>query len=63
VQACKRLCEVKFGDVALKERQCQYWFARFRSGDCSVKDAPRSGRPLDPAVSSVPSGAFAFATS
>ena len=32
------------GDKALKERQ---WFAKFRSGDFSLKDAPRSGHPFE----------------
>jgi len=45
VQACGKLREV-YDDEILKERQCQYWFARFRFSDCSVKDAPHSGRPL-----------------
>lgn len=36
-----------YGDKALKERQCQYWFARFRSGNCSVKDASRSDWPSE----------------
>ena len=34
-----------YGDKALKERQCQNWFRKFRSGDFSLKDEPRSGRP------------------
>lgn len=45
-QAYKKLCAV-YGDEALKERQCQYWFAKFRSGDFSLKDEPRSGRPVE----------------
>jgi len=28
-----------------RKRQCQNWFARFRDGDFSVKDAHRFGRP------------------
>ena len=36
-----------YGDEALKERQCQNWFAKFRSGDFSLKDNQRSGRPID----------------
>lgn len=44
-QAQKKLCAV-YGNEALKERQCQYWFARFRSGDFSLKNAQRSGRPV-----------------
>ena len=29
-----------YGRNVVKERQCQNWFARFRDGDFSVKDAP-----------------------
>ena len=32
-------------DEALKGRQCQNWFRKFRSGDFSLKDEPCSGRP------------------
>ncbi|CAK9803100.1 hypothetical protein ANTQUA_LOCUS3582 [Anthophora quadrimaculata] len=35
-QAYKKLCAV-YGNEALKERQCQNWFAKFRSGDFSIK--------------------------
>ncbi|EFN81530.1 Histone-lysine N-methyltransferase SETMAR, partial [Harpegnathos saltator] len=45
-QAHKKLCAV-YGNEALKERQCQNWFARFRSGDFSLKNAQRSGRPVE----------------
>ena len=45
-QAHKKLCSV-YGDEALKERQCQNWFAKFRSGDFSLKDEKRSGRPVE----------------
>lgn len=45
-QAHKKLCDV-YGDEALKERQCQNWFAKFRSGDFSLKDEKRSGRPVE----------------
>ena len=40
-QAHKRLCAV-YGNEALKERQCQNWFAKFRSGDFLLKNAQRS---------------------
>ncbi|EFN83700.1 hypothetical protein EAI_10236, partial [Harpegnathos saltator] len=40
-QAHKRLRAV-YGNEALKERQCQNWLARFRSGDFSLKNAQRS---------------------
>ena len=45
-QAHKKLCAV-YGDEAIKERQCQNWFAKFRSGDFSLKDEKRSGRPVE----------------
>ncbi|GFV48376.1 histone-lysine N-methyltransferase SETMAR [Trichonephila clavipes] len=45
-QAHKKLCAV-YGDEALKERQCQNWFAEFRSGDFSLKDEKRFGRPVE----------------
>ena len=46
VQAQKKLYDV-YGEKSLTERQCQNWFARFRSGDFDLKDAPRSGRPTE----------------
>lgn len=45
-QAQKKLCAV-YGDEALKERQCRNWFERFRSGDFSLKNSQRSGRPVE----------------
>ena len=36
-----------YGKKSLTERQCQDWFAHFRSGDFHLKDAPRSGRPTE----------------
>lgn len=35
------------GDDALQERQCQNWFKKFRAGDFDLKDAHRSGRPVE----------------
>ena len=46
VQARKKLYDV-YGEKWLTERQCQNWFARFRSWDFDLKDAPRSGRPTE----------------
>ena len=46
VQARKKLYDV-YGEKSLTERQCQNWFARFRSGDFGLKDAPPSGRPTE----------------
>lgn len=43
-EAHKKICRV-CGDDALTERVCQKWFAKFRSGDFDINDAPRSGRP------------------
>ena len=46
IQARKKLYDVYDGN-SLTERQCQNWFARFRSEDFDLKDAPRSGRPTE----------------
>ncbi|KZC12787.1 Histone-lysine N-methyltransferase SETMAR, partial [Dufourea novaeangliae] len=45
VQARKKLSDV-YGEDVLTERQCQNWFAKFRSGNFDVADA-RSGRPVE----------------
>jgi len=36
-----------YSENAIKLRQCQNWFAKFRFGDFDVKDAPRSGSPIE----------------
>ncbi|GFS91032.1 histone-lysine N-methyltransferase SETMAR [Trichonephila clavipes] len=46
VQARKKLTNV-YGEGVLTVRQCQNWFAKFRSGKFDVEDAPRSGRPVE----------------
>ncbi|EZA52415.1 Histone-lysine N-methyltransferase SETMAR, partial [Ooceraea biroi] len=46
VQARKKLSDV-YGEDALKLRQCQNSFTKFRSADFNAKDAPRSGRPIE----------------
>ena len=43
-QAPKKLRYV-YGEEALKDRQCQNCFDKFRSGDFSLKDEQPSGRP------------------
>ena len=43
MQVRKKLYDV-YDEKSLTERQCQNWFARFRSRDFYLKDAPRSGR-------------------
>ena len=45
-QAHRKLCGV-YGDECLSERQCQNWFARFRSGNLDVKDEPRPGQTIN----------------
>ena len=45
-EAHKKLCTV-YGEEALTERQCRHWFAKFRSGDFSLKDNQYSGRLID----------------
>ena len=44
--ATKKLRDV-YGKEALKDRQCRNWFDKFRSGDFSLKDEQRSGRPKE----------------
>ena len=46
MQARKKLYDV-YGEKSSTERQCQNWFARFRSRDFNLKDAPRFGRPTE----------------
>ncbi|GFU41311.1 histone-lysine N-methyltransferase SETMAR [Trichonephila clavipes] len=46
VQARKILTDV-YGEGVLTVRQCQNWFAKFRSSNLDVEDAPRSGRPVE----------------
>ncbi|GFU46632.1 histone-lysine N-methyltransferase SETMAR [Trichonephila clavipes] len=36
-----------YGEGVLTVRQRQNWFAKFRSGNFDVEDAPRSGRPVE----------------
>lgn len=45
-QAHKDICDV-YGNEALKIRQCQNWYAKFRCGNFNLNDEPRPGRPLD----------------
>ncbi|CAF1392055.1 unnamed protein product, partial [Rotaria sp. Silwood1] len=35
------------GEGVVADRTCQDWFKRFREGDMSLEDRPRSGRPLE----------------
>lgn len=42
-----RHLSVVFGEDTPSKRQCDRWFAKFSSGDFSLEDEPRSGRPLE----------------
>ncbi|GFX86276.1 histone-lysine N-methyltransferase SETMAR [Trichonephila clavipes] len=44
--ACKNLCAV-FGKYIVNDRACQRWFSKFRSGDLSLQESDRSGRPSE----------------
>ncbi|GFW13806.1 histone-lysine N-methyltransferase SETMAR [Trichonephila clavipes] len=46
VQARKKLTDA-YGERVLTVHQCQNWFAKFRSGNFDVEDAPRSGRLVE----------------
>ncbi|CAF1537237.1 unnamed protein product, partial [Rotaria sp. Silwood1] len=35
------------GEGVVADRTCRDWFKRFREGDMSLEDRPRSGRPLE----------------
>jgi len=42
--ACRMLVEV-YGDTAPTDKSCREWFRRFKDGDFSVENKPRSGQP------------------
>lgn len=35
-----------YGDEAPSVETCRRWYARFRAGDLSLQDLPKSGRPV-----------------
>ena len=43
-EAQRMLVEV-YGDTAPTDKSCREWFRRFKDGDFSVEDKPRSGQP------------------
>ena len=43
-EAHRMLVEV-YGDTAPTDKSCKEWFRRFKDGDFSVEDKPRSGQP------------------
>lgn len=44
--AARNICGV-VGEGTVSERTCNLWFCRFRCGDYSIDDRPRSGRPSE----------------
>ena len=42
----KKICAV-YGEGAVTDRTSQKWFVKFRAGNFSLDDAPRSGRPVE----------------
>ncbi|GFX80681.1 hypothetical protein TNCV_499481 [Trichonephila clavipes] len=44
--ACKNL-SAAFGKDIVYARTCQRWFNKFRSGDLSLQESDRSGRPFE----------------
>ena len=46
VEATKSICDA-YPECALDVRTCQYWFARFKTGDYDLKDKERTGRPVE----------------
>ena len=43
--AAARKIQNIYGENCLSESQCRRWFQRFRDGDRSLDDQPKSGRP------------------
>ena len=44
IEAHRLLIEV-YGDTAPTDKSCRKWFRRFKDGDFSAEDKPRSGQP------------------
>ena len=36
-----------YGEGTVTDLTCQKWYAKFRAGDFSLDNAPRSGRPVE----------------
>ena len=45
-ETAKKICNV-YGQDIITDRQVRNWFAKFRSGDMSLKDERRPGRSSD----------------
>ena len=46
LQAAKNINNV-YGEGSISQHTCERWFTRFRSGEISLEDEPRSGRPSE----------------
>ncbi|CAF4329784.1 unnamed protein product [Rotaria magnacalcarata] len=44
--AARNICAA-LGEGVAADRTCRDWFKRFREGDMSLEDRPKSGRPLE----------------
>ncbi|CAF4257720.1 unnamed protein product, partial [Rotaria sordida] len=44
--AARNICAA-LGEGAVTDRTCRDWFKRFREGEMSLEDRPRSGRPIE----------------
>ena len=42
----RKICAA-YGESTVTDQTCQKWFVKFRAGDFSLDDAPRSGRPVE----------------
>ena len=42
----KKICAV-YGEGAAIDRTCQKWFVKFCARECSLDNAPQSGRPVE----------------
>ena len=45
-KAARDICAV-YGEGAIAERTARDWYANFKNGNFDLKDAPRSGRPVE----------------
>ena len=43
----QKIIHAVYGEGAVTDRTYQKWFLKFRAGDFSLDDAPRSGRPVE----------------
>jgi len=46
IQIRKKICAI-YSEQNVNDRLCQFWLAKFRTGNFSVENAPRSRRPTE----------------